>query len=933
LEKEPERRFASAEALAGDLGSFLAGDPISARPPSFRYRMVKKAKRHKALVATAVVSTCLLVTAGVVGAVLLAQKEGEKRRAVGEAKAETDLEKGRADEADRLREKNARVAKVMMAAQAKLFLIHRELKASYYDDTKDRSAKLAFFKEREKEINSFFDPFLASVERPSAGTQDHPSARDASDPGSATLSTALALKGWFVRLSGDEETALDLFRQAQETDPEVGWGWLFEVMYWLSRYLLNQTIPVSMFTSSGFELAPLPPETPEMTSTRLCFEKLVARLRASDLEASKGAQSAEKGSLPTRLRWGIELSPGIVEALVSPTLFGKEDPLAAKESVSTLLTLPEFFWMEEELYSARSDYLYMLEEFDEGLEDVRTFLERCPKDTVAHLRLGDLISARANARALKGEDPRAQLEEAASTYSKVIKRCPRMVVAYNRRANAYMSIGIAEAKRGLDPREMYEKSVLDYREALRRNPELTTIYMNLGNAYCNLGQAEAERGSDPRAWYRKALAEHGKALEREPGNASFLLNRGVVYHNLGEAEEALGLDPRGSFRKSIDDHGQACAKNPDNVSAHLNLGSAYFSLGKTEAARGLDPRESYRKSIEQCNEALKRNPDHVESYNGRGGAYCHLGMEEAKRGIDPRPSYRKAIAEFGEALKRNPEHLFSFVSLGIAHVNIGRAEASRGMDPRPSFRKGIEAYGQALKRNPQFSPVLNYRGRVYTDLATWEIARGIDPVESHRKAVADYRKALKINPNAWASYDFLGFNLLRLARYEEAITMYENAIRIVGDKMSHFQMRIALLKKKTSLPSWAREFEIAGMMLMTGGFAPALKWYKRGFEKAAEAGVLDESSSRPRAGKILAQAACGLAGAYAQLSVGKKGKLAQPAPVGAEEAASLRGRAVASLRKALEFGWTNLDEIHELHLFDPLRELPAFKALLAEFEK
>jgi len=61
LEKDRDRRYQSAEALAADIRRFLADEPISARPPSAMYQMRKFARRNRALVGAAAAVVVALV--------------------------------------------------------------------------------------------------------------------------------------------------------------------------------------------------------------------------------------------------------------------------------------------------------------------------------------------------------------------------------------------------------------------------------------------------------------------------------------------------------------------------------------------------------------------------------------------------------------------------------------------------------------------------------------------------------------------------------------------------------------------------------------------------------------------------------------------------------------------------------------------------------
>jgi tetratricopeptide (TPR) repeat protein len=79
LEKEPERRYASAEELADDVGRFLGGKPVVAREPSAGYVLRKLAARHKGVVAVGALAIVGVLAS--LGVALWQQRVAERERA------------------------------------------------------------------------------------------------------------------------------------------------------------------------------------------------------------------------------------------------------------------------------------------------------------------------------------------------------------------------------------------------------------------------------------------------------------------------------------------------------------------------------------------------------------------------------------------------------------------------------------------------------------------------------------------------------------------------------------------------------------------------------------------------------------------------------------------------------------------------------------
>jgi len=89
LEKEPDRRYPSAEALSQDVARFLGSQPILARPPSAAYQLKKFAARNRALVGGVVTAFVALVV-GIVVATTFGFREATQRRQAEQARR--DLE-------------------------------------------------------------------------------------------------------------------------------------------------------------------------------------------------------------------------------------------------------------------------------------------------------------------------------------------------------------------------------------------------------------------------------------------------------------------------------------------------------------------------------------------------------------------------------------------------------------------------------------------------------------------------------------------------------------------------------------------------------------------------------------------------------------------------------------------------------------------------
>jgi eukaryotic-like serine/threonine-protein kinase len=104
LEKDPNRRYQSVDALASDIERYLAGRPIESRPYSIRYVLRKAVIRHKAAamgIATVFVSAILIALLAILGARNTAHERDRALAAERKAHAAEELARKEAYEAQR----------------------------------------------------------------------------------------------------------------------------------------------------------------------------------------------------------------------------------------------------------------------------------------------------------------------------------------------------------------------------------------------------------------------------------------------------------------------------------------------------------------------------------------------------------------------------------------------------------------------------------------------------------------------------------------------------------------------------------------------------------------------------------------------------------------------------------------------------------------
>jgi serine/threonine-protein kinase len=747
LEKERERRYESSESFAQDLENYLSGEPITARPASLRYRLVKKAKRHRAIVSTIAAALVLLVTVVVIGIQLLAKSERDKlaERALTQ---EEKLGKEAAENRALLKEKAERSYRVLMTAIANLGDVHSELKRTFNDTSKLEEDRKSVFHKHRNEINTVLAPFLHEITE--LTLDDRIDGQKVLKSGARSeAATSLSLLGWLLWHGGMSEQAFSAFKKSQELDPDIPWGFLFESMVYLSKYLALQEIPAETISGSEIRFNPFNAENDEARVARELFESKVdisSKTKVLDRKATFTIKKAIDGLVALR----------------------SKDWVKSENGLSCAINVPEFLWIREELFLARARVRYFQNKFQEALEDIQKFLKKHPRSAIMLRRKGKILLAQGITISKSNENKIDKFRKAIESFNVSIRLNPRFDSAYISRGNSYMYLGISLSNKGENPIGSYKEAINDGETALKIDQNNFEALILLGSVNKCLGENMFSSGKESKDFFDKAIDYGLQAVRIDPKRETSHFNLGNTYLSFGESLYKLSCDPREVFMKALDKYRDALSINPDSVCTLMNRAVAWRWLGDGQRRYGNDPVESYMNAIKEFGDLLRRDPNKVVIYINRGTTYRHLGEAQSSSGEDPRENYRKAIEDHSEAIRKGTDDAGLRLNRGNAYWLLAEEKASRGINAKKDYLKAIDDFSKSYQFDPKYSVSLESRANAFISLG--ELAdkqRNGNSIKFYRMAISDCIDALHINSESADGFAILGDAYSRFAAEEK----------------------------------------------------------------------------------------------------------------------------------------------------------------------
>ena len=764
IEKEPERRYDSARALADDLDRWLDGEPITARRAGWTYRLGKKLWKHRALtaVAAAAVIALLVLTLGLLRTRMQARERAELAQHFGQRVS--DVEAGlryaallpRHDmtaskrklrsELEEIEEEMKRLGPLAEGpgryALGRGYLALHQVERARADlerawNAGEHGSEVAAALGRV--LGFLYERALADVSR--ARKDEREASREEADrtyrrPALSYLQEASRdaqrspyLAGLTAFYEGKYPEAIVRAREAYRQTP---WFWeaaqleaeVYEMQGTDANDAGNKEEAVEHFSRAGEVYARLLASVPSEASLYSAECSRRARQIEAEIAIGKASEASEDAALAV-CDQALAVDPELAEGLVhkSSIQCGRGDR-QRKHGVDPRPAL-----------TAAT-----------GLAEQAIALD--PQAASAYKNLAVALRVLASWEGDHGADPAPTLTRAIAAARKAVELQPELATNHNSLGTPCLVLAGDRQRRGLDPEPMLQEARASYDRALAINPRFLPALINLGNTWKLMAEDQVARGADPSA----STAQEVKALERaaeiSPRWAPVYNNLGNAYLTQGEYLLHSGAEPRPIIEKAAAAYRKAIELQPDYTFGPYNLAYVQRLLGQALLERGQDPSPALHEADGWIATSFKLNPNDSDTWLEQARVRLIEARWAERRKQDPGPALNRADEALRRAEAVNPEA--PAIYLAEAEVQRQRAEAAlaRGAPPRDirdALHTGLDRLARALAIHPDEPEALALRG----DLTARAGRSETDPTrrrETAARAVADLDKALKINP-------------------------------------------------------------------------------------------------------------------------------------------------------------------------------------------
>jgi serine/threonine-protein kinase len=706
LEKEPQRRYESAQALAADLRRYLDGEPIAAHRASLWYRGAKLIRKHR-LVSAVIAAAVVAVLAA--GWMAVKARQESARQAVlaqqfGAAAKETE-------------------GVLRVAHMLPLHDIRRERTV-----IRERMAQV---RQAMRDAGRLADgPGYYALGRGHLALQEYEAARGA------------LRQGWDAGF--------------RTPDAAYATGLLLGLLYQVEREAADR-IPNAELRAARLEEIEREYRLPALEYLRrgagaqvespLYVEGLIALYERRYDDALR---LVRRGFLQTpwmyelkRLEGDVHLARSSDHVAAGRYEQAEADFQRAGDAYNAASEMahsdPALYEQIAALYLARAnrvlnaaDQVYAM--VAEGQRACDMAIQADPGRGTAFSLKSEISRLMADVLAAHGQDPMPEIARAAAAAEEGVRRNGTSPAAWVTLGDAFQRQGVFLSYRGEDPAPALRESFRRYEKALEMNPRLFLAHYRLGQSHRLLAEHTLNQGRDPLAELALASRSLERARELAPRAVGLYNTLGNLYALDAEYRSDHDRDPRPPLEKAVAAYQQGLAINPRNTKLLCNLGMAFETRARYEMRHGIDPEPSFRQAIETHRRADAEEPNSAWILNSLGFAGAQLAWDSLQNGRDPAAPLAEALGTLERAHAINPEDSYIVDNLAFACLVQARRDWVRGLPPESALKRAGDLFRRELELNAE-------ERWPYIGLTRWALFVAQRAADAGRDAAAPFQQA------------------------------------------------------------------------------------------------------------------------------------------------------------------------------------------------
>jgi tetratricopeptide (TPR) repeat protein len=475
-----------------------------------------------------------------------------------------------------------------------------------------------------------------------------------------------------------------------------------------------------------------------------------------------------------------------------------------------------------------------------------------------------------------------------------------------------------------EARLAHQKAVQILLSLVDAYPHVTYYRNQLARVLVDLGRAQRELGqySDACASFEKAQEHFKKSLKVDPQNADLLRSLALSYNYAGDTHSQSQ-----QWQEASRDHEQALAIQEELVKAHpagsdfrADLARSYSYLGELLDARGdlqealrsqTKARDIQRELVDSRGDVIEYRFELSRTYQRIGYVHVRTGNKEALPAFE---LARKLQEELVKAQPNEPQFrdrlAATWCHIGELHQATGQRKAAQeAMEEAYKIRTKLrEEHPDILGNNWQLAKIEHGIGVAFAKRPSW--AEALPHFDVARSLYADLIKILPENPDLRhhmvITIIAYGITLEKLGKTKEALAARMQAIehgRVLVEKLPRVEVYRRILTGELN--------DASVLQRQLGQLA------------TAAALALERCKLWPKDAKELHEAARELVKCL--VTVQTKG---QPSEEDQVLARQLGEQAVDTLRRAVELGTMPVEKLLNDPVLEPLRTREDFQKLI-----